>query len=76
MTRQEESAVFEAVTAILIEHGPAPMAAARCTFPPAFIGVARRSARHRHPQPLKAFHAIVRTAREKSGIRAGMRPRE
>jgi len=28
MTRQEESAVFEAVTAILIEHGPAAMASA------------------------------------------------
>jgi hypothetical protein len=28
MTHQEESAVFEAVTAILIEHGPAAMASA------------------------------------------------
>jgi len=27
--------------------------------------VARRAARDRHPQPLKAFHATVRTAREK-----------
>ena len=28
MTHQEESAVFEAVTAIMIEHGPAAMASA------------------------------------------------
>jgi hypothetical protein len=28
MSHQEESAVFEAVTAILIEHGPAAMASA------------------------------------------------
>ena len=28
MTHQEESAVLEAVTAILIEHGPAAMASA------------------------------------------------
>jgi len=28
MTHQEENAVFEAVTAILIEHGPAAMASA------------------------------------------------
>jgi hypothetical protein len=27
-------------------------------------GVARRAARDRHPQPLTAFHATVRTARE------------
>jgi hypothetical protein len=39
-------------------------------------GVARRAARDRHPQPLTAFHATVRTAREKSGFKAGLRQRE
>ena len=39
-------------------------------------GVARRAARDRHPQPLTAFHAAVRTAREKSGFKAGLRRRE
>jgi len=38
-----------------------------------FSGVTRRAARHRHPQPLTAFHATVRTAREKSGFKAGLR---
>jgi hypothetical protein len=41
-----------------------------------FSGVTRRAARHRHPQPLKAFHATVQTAREKSGFKAGLHPRE
>ena len=41
-----------------------------------FSGVTRRAARHRHPQPLMAFHATVRTAREKSGFKAGLRQRE
>ncbi len=36
----------------------------------------RRAARDRHPQPLTAFHATVRTAREKSGFKAGLRQRE
>jgi hypothetical protein len=39
-------------------------------------GVARRAARHRHPQPLTAFHATVRTAREKGGFKAGSSRRE
>ena len=41
-----------------------------------FSGVTRRAARHRHPQPLTAFHATVRTAREKSGFKAGSSQRE
>ena len=36
----------------------------------------RRAARDRHPQPLTAFHATERTTREKSGFKAGLRPRE
>jgi hypothetical protein len=36
-------------------------------------GTDRRAARHRHPQPLTASHATVRTAREKSGFKAGLR---
>jgi hypothetical protein len=39
-------------------------------------GVARRAARHRYPQPLTAFHATVRTARKKSGFKAGLRRRD
>jgi hypothetical protein len=38
--------------------------------------VARRAARHRYPQPLTAFHATVRTARKKSGFKAGLRRRD
>ena len=38
-------------------------------------GVARRAPRHRHPQPLTAFHATVRTARKKSGFKTGLRRR-
>ena len=38
-------------------------------------GVARRTARDRHPQPLTGSHATVRTAREKSGFKAGLRRR-
>jgi hypothetical protein len=38
--------------------------------------VTRRAARDRHPQPLTAFHATVRTTREKSGFKAGLPPRE
>jgi hypothetical protein len=38
--------------------------------------VARRPARDRHPQPLTAFHATVRTARKKSGFKAGSSQRE
>jgi hypothetical protein len=34
------------------------------------------SARHRHPQPLPAFHATVRTACKKSGFKAGSSQRE
>jgi hypothetical protein len=43
-----------------------------------FSGVTRRAVRHRHrhPQPLTAFHATVRTAREKSGFKAGSSQRE
>jgi hypothetical protein len=41
-----------------------------------FSGVTRRAARHRHPQPLMAFHATERTAREKSGFKAGSSRRE
>ena len=33
-------------------------------------GVARRTARHRHPQPLTGSHATVRMAREKGGFKA------
>ena len=36
----------------------------------------RRAARDRRPQPLTAFHATVRTAREKSSFKAGLRYRE
>jgi hypothetical protein len=39
-------------------------------------GTDRRAARHRHPQPLTASHATVRTAREKSGFKAGLRRQE
>jgi hypothetical protein len=39
-------------------------------------GTDRRAARDRHPQPMTAFHATVRTAREKSGFKAGLRRRE
>jgi hypothetical protein len=39
-------------------------------------GVARRAARDRHPQPLTGSHATVRTAREKSGFKAGLRRRQ
>ena len=39
-------------------------------------GVARRTARDRHPQPLTGSHATVRTAREKSGFKAGLRQQE
>jgi hypothetical protein len=39
-------------------------------------GTDRRAARDRHPQPLTAFHATVRTAREKSGFKAGLLRRE
>ena len=41
-----------------------------------FSGIARRVARDRHPQPLTGFHATVRTAREKSGFKAGSSQRE
>jgi hypothetical protein len=34
------------------------------------------SARDRHPQPVTGSHATVRTAREKSGFKAGLRQRE
>jgi hypothetical protein len=34
-------------------------------------GTDRRAARDRYPQPLTAFHATVRTARKKSGFKAG-----
>lgn len=44
--------------------------------PGTLSGVARRAARHRYPQPLTAFHATVRTAREKSGFKAGSSRRE
>ena len=39
-------------------------------------GTDSRAARHRHPQPLTAFHATVRTARKKSGFKTGLRRRE
>jgi hypothetical protein len=39
-------------------------------------GVARRTARDRHPQPLTGSHATVRTAREKGGFKTGLRRRE
>jgi hypothetical protein len=35
-----------------------------------------RAARHRYPQPLTAFHATVRTARKKSGFKAGSSRRD
>jgi hypothetical protein len=44
--------------------------------PQRLSSVARRAARDRHPQPLTAFHATVRTAREKSGFKAGSSRRE
>jgi hypothetical protein len=44
----------------------------RATFDRAiFQATDRRAARHRYPQPLTAFHATVRTARMKSGFKAG-----
>jgi hypothetical protein len=43
----------------------------KSTRPGNLSGVARRAARHRHPQPLTAFHATVRTARKKSGFKTG-----
>jgi hypothetical protein len=39
-------------------------------------GTDRRTARHRYPQPLTAFHATVRTASEKGGLKAGSSRRE
>ena len=39
-------------------------------------GTDRRAARDRHPQPLTGSHATVRTAREKSGFKAGLRRRQ
>ena len=39
-------------------------------------GVAPRAARDRNPQPLTAFHATVRTAREESGFKTGLRRRD
>ena len=39
-------------------------------------GDIRRAARDRHPQPLTAFHATVRTAREQSGFKAGSSRRD
>jgi hypothetical protein len=39
-------------------------------------GFARRAARDRPPQPLTGSHATVRTAREKSGFKTGLRRRE
>jgi hypothetical protein len=41
-----------------------------------FQATDRRAARDRHPQPLTGSHATVRTAREKSGFKAGLRRRE
>jgi hypothetical protein len=41
-----------------------------------FQATDRRAACDRHPQPLTAFHATVRTAREKSGFKAGLRRQE
>ncbi len=39
-------------------------------------GTDRRAARDRHPQPLTGSHATVRTAREKSGFKAGSSRRD
>ena len=39
-------------------------------------GVARRTARDRHSQPLTGSHVTVRTAREKGGFKAGLRRRD
>jgi hypothetical protein len=41
-----------------------------------FQATDRRAACDPHTQPLTAFHATVRAAREKSGFRAGLRERE
>ena len=41
-----------------------------------FSSIAQRAARDRNPQHLTAFHATVRTAREESGFKAGLRRRE
>ena len=38
-----------------------------------FQATDRRTARDRHPQPLTGSHATVRTAREKSGFKTGLR---
>ena len=58
-------------------HPPTGASSFRPTFDRAIIQATdRRAASDRHPQPLTAFHATVRTAREKSGFKVGLRRRE
>ena len=58
-------------------HPPTGASSFRPTFDRAIIQATdRRAARERHPQPLTAFHATVRTARKKSGFKAGLRRRD
>ena len=57
-------------------HPPTGASSFRPTFDRAiFQATDRRAARDRHPQPLTGSHATVRTAREKSGFKAGLRRR-
>ena len=53
-------------------HGPGGRGVSFCV-PLGVVATSGRSARDRYPQPLKAFHATVRTARKKSGFKAGLR---
>jgi len=70
MTQQEENAVFGAVTAILIEHGPAAMASA--------FAIDRESSadNRRIPSPRNArrtgFHAAAHDFRTAGSARRGL----
>jgi putative transposase len=66
MTHQEESAVLEAVTAILIEHGPAAMASAYSIIMNCAMQIERE-------QALKA-EAHQRTA-DRQGYANGFKPK-
>jgi hypothetical protein len=55
-------------------HPPTGASSFRPTFDGAIIQATdRRTARDRHSQPLTGSHVTVRTAREKSGFKAGLR---
>jgi len=64
MTHQEDSAVLEAVTAILIEHGPAAMASAYAILMNCAMQIERE-------QTLKAeSHSVGRPSRLRQRIQA------